>query len=119
MDSKTKINDILDQIDEVLCEDHAAARKLWSILTALRGPDDGNDELKTRTTAIIRAKAFPKFADVYDLDVILRKKFNHMGVEVNPDKADWDKQFDQASGKHFRQHAEYAMCALSFLRRWT
>jgi hypothetical protein len=34
--------------------------KLAQILAALRGPDDRHEELKYATTAIIRAKAFPK-----------------------------------------------------------
>lgn len=59
------VRDVLDVIDEFL----AGARmedfvKLWSILTALRGPDVGiaARSVKSRTTAVIRTKAFPRTA---------------------------------------------------------
>lgn len=35
---------------------------LWALLTALRGPDDGNDLLKMDTTAIIRKRTMPNIA---------------------------------------------------------
>lgn len=52
--------------DDVSPNEHAA---LWDILTALRGPDSGDVELKHQTTVYIRRQAFPKllqmpFADL-------------------------------------------------------
>lgn len=38
------------------------ARRLWRILTALRGPDNGSDDLKMVTTALIRGAVVPDFA---------------------------------------------------------
>ncbi len=35
------------------------SRKLWAILTALRGPDDDDEVVKSRTTSIIRARVLP------------------------------------------------------------
>lgn len=37
-------------------------RKLWDVLTALRGPDDGDVTVKAQTTEIVRSAAFPKLA---------------------------------------------------------
>jgi len=56
------VRKMLDTIDEMLAGDANEARDLWSVLTALRGPDNEDTELKWRTTAVIRAKAFPKAA---------------------------------------------------------
>lgn len=54
----------LDLIDEMLSGlPMPEAKALWDILTALRGPDSDDDEgeeLKLRTTAILRANALPK-----------------------------------------------------------
>lgn len=37
-------------------------RKLWRILTALRGPDSDNSTVKRKTTAVIRAMSLPALA---------------------------------------------------------
>lgn len=53
--------EVLDAIDQFLAQgpDHEA-RNLWQVLTALRGPDDGNDQAKDQITAPIRGAAFPR-----------------------------------------------------------
>lgn len=48
----------LDQIDAVLAAGGPEAKKLWDILSALRGPDVTTVS-KDRTTSVIRAAAFP------------------------------------------------------------
>lgn len=53
---------ILDAIDEALV-DPVIARDLSNILSALRGPDSGDNDLKSRTTAHIRQMAFPQAFD--------------------------------------------------------
>ena len=44
---------------ERLAEDRER-KKLWDVLTALRGPDDGSESLKDATTAVIRWHVFGK-----------------------------------------------------------
>jgi len=74
---RPKVRKVLDVIDGVLAEGcrvgetgellmppdtYIDAADLWNILTALRGPDSCDCDLKQQTTAIIRAHAFPKAA---------------------------------------------------------
>lgn len=55
--------EMLDAIDSFLVEAPVEeARSLWDVLTALRGPDNGNDAVKDETTLPIRRTAFPKMA---------------------------------------------------------
>jgi hypothetical protein len=49
------VKQLVDQIVTVLKGPRSEAKQLWDILTALRGPDDCNIELKEITTAAIRA----------------------------------------------------------------
>jgi predicted nucleic acid-binding Zn finger protein len=49
------VKQLVDQIVTVLKGPKFEAKQLWDILTALRGPDDGNIKLKEITTAAIRA----------------------------------------------------------------
>lgn len=56
----------LDRIDMFLAnQPSVVARELWNILTALRGPDNGNDAIKDETTCVIRTKAFPQLANSF------------------------------------------------------
>lgn len=45
--------------------DSTSKQEIWGLLTALRGPDDGNLHIKTATTAIIRQEIFGKNIAVY------------------------------------------------------
>lgn len=55
----TTIREALDVIDTfIITEPHG--NELWNILSGLRGPDHEDDELKGRTTDVIRATALPK-----------------------------------------------------------
>lgn len=59
---ETTAKDILAMIDEwSLNASYPEKRNLWDILSALRGPDSDNEELKERTTTVIRSKAFSNF----------------------------------------------------------
>lgn len=51
---------LLNKIDSFLAVGDRASGDLMDVLTALRGPDDGNLALKSNTTAIIRGVALPK-----------------------------------------------------------
>lgn len=59
-----RVVDVLDRIELLLVEETDASRALWAILTALRGPDDNDDDdgdlLKIRTTSPLRSRAFPR-----------------------------------------------------------
>ena len=56
---------LLNEIDEYLAYNEGA-KKLWDVLTALRGPDNENsyaaNGMKNATTAVIRFTALPKTA---------------------------------------------------------
>lgn len=60
----------LKQIEDVLIkrdkpEDEIAAKELWNILTALRGPDDmQNVDFKYHYTIPIRRAAFPRITEM-------------------------------------------------------
>lgn len=61
---KPAVREMLDKIDVFLSTAPIdEAQQLWDVLTALRGPDDDDPELKSRTTTHIRAAAFPKARD--------------------------------------------------------
>lgn len=63
-----EVRSVLDAIDTILAQPSNVqgpspdARALWDILTALRGPDSENTDLKLETTCVIRRAAFPKTA---------------------------------------------------------
>ncbi len=54
-----KVREVLDQLDQVLAVGDADARALWNVLSALRGPDSKDRDLKSATTSVIRYTAFP------------------------------------------------------------
>lgn len=57
------VRDVLRKIEDVLLKsDGDDADDLWSVMTALRGPDNGNFDLKERYTIPIRRLAFPRLA---------------------------------------------------------
>jgi hypothetical protein len=64
-DRAKHINYLLDLIDHHLTYRDDHSRRLWAILSALRGPDEsGASELKYRTTVALRSAAFPKTANL-------------------------------------------------------
>jgi hypothetical protein len=94
---------MLDKIDDFLITaDRMESLSLWDVLTALRGPDDEDRDLKDVTTAVIRAKAFPKAgrhkvvggtclplpleniaAFNYTRDTIPGPDYSHFGFHIN------------------------------------
>ncbi len=72
---------------------------VWSLLTALRGPDSGNKQLKEVTTARIRKKILPKLA-------------RYCGADTQDGEVDLDWARDQAPQAHFLTHVRYAKGAL-------
>jgi hypothetical protein len=93
----------LNQISDML-SDRRYSEDLWSILTALRGPDSRNKKLKYATTAVIRQAAFPKkpsaLLSVYSTD---SEKLAKRRVELFTNRADFN---------HFREHVQDAFNAL-------
>jgi hypothetical protein len=60
---RPKVRALLDQIDSFFITEEAAdTRPLWDILTALRGPDNDDEEAKETTTIPIRRAAFPRLS---------------------------------------------------------
>ena len=87
---------ILNIIDAWCAKAHAAeVQDLWNILTALRGPDSGNIDLKWRSTARIRAQVLPQGA-------------SRTGYGINPDGL--TPQADDS--EHFGIHIQFAVEAL-------
>jgi hypothetical protein len=52
--------EVLEMLDYFLAQDNDESAKLWSVLTALRGPDSLSSMEKYATTGVIRVTAFPK-----------------------------------------------------------
>lgn len=63
--SGKSVKEVLDALSEWGRENdlNGQARQLWDILTALRGPDNGDRVVKEDTTTIIRQLALPGFRD--------------------------------------------------------
>ena len=113
MEKPTTVVEVLDIIDEFIISNSNQGELLYSILTALRGPDISTNELKQNTTAIIRANAFPKterggaytLGDV-NLDVSLSE------IE------DWLEQYNlpPANAFFYAQHFKaHIICAVQVL----
>lgn len=111
----TTAREMLDQIDEFL--DTAAdveARKLWSALTGLRGPDDDDHKAKTAISAVIRGAAFPRMLAYANGHA--EGRWSRQGMEVgedDPSKALFrDDYLGKGCSTHFWGHAWNAFNAL-------
>lgn len=111
-----KVRAALDAIEEVLLERDSDARNLWSVLTALRGPDDdqddGNDRRKINATIPIRRAAFPRVA--------AQPLSYEVGAFGKPDVPYLYRDSYMARGAmygrtHFEYHAELAALALGLI----
>ena len=81
------------------------ARQLWDVLSALRGPDNENNEVKHATTAIIRAACFPKTYSGGDICI--------PATMCHDSERDRDaRTASNKIGYHFRRHAQTAFDAL-------
>ncbi|MFI5355197.1 MAG: hypothetical protein ACHQX0_06260 [Desulfobaccales bacterium] len=91
---------------------------LWDILSALRGPDDGNEDLKVATTAVIRYTVFgPGLRDMgmvclpdSGASLRTRQSFNEFGQAFDKDgQVINPNRFENI---HFFGHARRAFKAL-------
>lgn len=94
---------VLEQIDEVLATDPEAGVELWDVMTGLRGPDNGDYDLKAATTAVIRTAAFPRAGASYFPDAVFAPPSRRF---------DLDAVDEQGVSIHFRAHAVRAARAL-------
>ncbi len=95
---------MLDLIDKFLSRCNRESGELWDVLSALRGPDDdGDEQLKKRTTILIRRAAFSK----------LRRVMTHATWTSGPSGRcpgmNGLPSYDATGGsKHFCTHADGA-----------
>jgi hypothetical protein len=119
------VSKTLTAIDQVLALDNYASRRLWDVLTALRGPDQdtyASDEVKEQFTCFIRSAAFPRTA---------RRVLKHAGtcahgamyqeVALDPKVRllcpDVDKMPESVVSTHFRGHVRAALRVLVDIKR--
>lgn len=121
----TTAREILDQIDEFLTGSAIDGRerdKLWNVLTALRGPDDRNDQQgKDAATSIIRGKAFPKMLAEAKAEALRRGYtsphqylWGPQGQQVGEDSEAHQevREARKASYSHFNEHIFAALRGL-------
>lgn len=98
---------LIDVIDDFLTEAYQDEGeyefwKAWNLLTALRGPDSGDETVKFNTTAILRGLIFPKLTKKMMGSVlaplVVREKSSLSEVRFSGDEE-----------PHFRMHIRYAM----------
>lgn len=95
----------LAYLDLLLSQKDLTAREIATVLSALRGPDNEDNNLKERTTAIIRAVAFPKTS------VAVNRSSFPLGWVFNRMLDPWmgkESFSDNALGDHFTRHARGA-----------
>lgn len=78
---------------------------IWDILTALRGEDKGDEQVKVNTTARIRAEFFN---DDYCSRLALFKSH-----PIHEDLIPHIKNFFTTANPHFRGHIHFAVIALT------
>lgn len=99
-------NQMLKQIVDYLNEESDDAMRLWDVLSALRGPDSGNQDIfeahriKTATTSVIR-HAIKLRADNIQGVVVVQDDQNSLKLRCELD-----------TFKHFAVHATKAFTAL-------
>lgn len=101
-----KVRQVLDQIDAVLAEGSDDSRRLWDIMTALRGPDHfENQGRKDTGTIYIRQAAFPTTA----------KSANWWYASINPNpNRPLDPEYNETNYEftHFEGHLQRGIDAL-------
>jgi hypothetical protein len=113
--SQERVRKTLDVVDNVLnCKDREAAKSLWDILTALRGPDNSDQTFSTKvaTTCVIRSKSLPKTFNSHS--TITKNSFiSAIAISNNdsPRSLKSRSEFMYPYG-HFLSHAKNAFKAL-------
>lgn len=105
--STFSVTQVLSMLDN-WCErtTHEQARRLWNILSALRGPDAATIQLKQQTTSLIRAASLPQAAMRLGMDVAMTAPdIDRLNTLVRI-KAPEDEP------RHFYNHISYAAAAL-------
>lgn len=109
----TTAAEVLDVLDEFLSTADKGQRKaLWDVLVSLRGPDSQDRALKVRTTARIRARAFPRAAaqsGPAGVTVFPMETVNQDGLPVHVTS--------EELREHFGWHAQKAWLALDGMGR--
>jgi hypothetical protein len=112
------VNDMLNDLDEFfLTAPKSDVVHLWDILAALRGPDDIDTELKTRTTARIRSLAFPRTAAYGAEDLPATFAQPGSGMPTLSPMEQGRIYAGHHSLYHFFSHIEYADTALRAIGR--
>lgn len=108
-DKAAKIRAALDALDDILVVGDGTAKDLWTILSALRGPDEKSKKLvKDCTTSVLRAAAFPMAAD----------SANFTGGPLSASMGNDDSRLAALRttvlvyGGHFEEHSYRAFLAL-------
>lgn len=102
--SKLTAKQVLKEIDAMAAGmEPLEAKKLWDVLSALRGPDAELGYAKRATTEQIRRRSLPKLAG----------KFVAVAPNAREVKEPWAVEArGEISAGHFRQHAYAAFDAL-------
>ena len=116
---KQAVLDALAACEKVLCNQQRpeAAVALWQVLTALRGPDSNDCELKASTTAPLRGRIFPGMLKDTYVGYGAYSYFGRRIMVAQPDK--WRKVYriNPQCSEHFTTHCRLANCALLDLGR--
>lgn len=111
-------------------------RRLWAVLSAMRGPDNSDFELKAYTTQVLRGLVLPKLAKesgsmVADSQYISRSYLEELrtfhklprippansGEEVSENIRKYrDEEEDRRGGRHFMDHVALAAEAIHQMR---
>ena len=107
----TPIKERLDGLFHGLTWSGGQGEVLWSIISALRGPDDNNTILKNRTTWRIRQAIAPDFFDILGYELPDKPLKNESSYEfLDRVRAEFLKEFPCAQ-EHFLVHYVYACWA--------
>lgn len=102
------VRKVLNDIDEILKNNTPAARDLWLILSALRGPDAGDASVAAKEvfTCFLRSKTFPKTAEAKNKgDGVYYPEFFYSTGPVDP------HEFSEMP-YHYKHHLNSAAQAL-------
>jgi hypothetical protein len=102
----TKVRQILNQLEEVLIVGDRDARDTWDILSALRGPDEGQGK---HFTVRVRREAFPRIgakATSADFNIVMSLG----ALFAARDAASYTEELP--IGGHFNKHLGAAVQAL-------